>query len=59
VTGQVTAALGTKTKSATLVDGKATIKLTGIPAGKRTFTVSYGGSGSTAPVTRQYVTTIK
>lgn len=59
VTGHVTAALGTKTKTATLVDGKATIKLTGIPAGKRTFTVSYGGSGSTAPVTRQFVTTIK
>lgn len=59
VTGQVTAAYGANTRSATLVNGKATIKLTGIAAGTRTFTVSYGGSGSTAPVTRQYVATVK
>lgn len=59
VTGQVTASLGGNTKSAALVDGTATIKLTGIPAGKHTFTTSYGGSGSTAPVTRDYVTTVK
>lgn len=59
VTGEVTAALGGDTRSATLVNGQATIKLTDLAAGKHTFTVSYGGSGSTAPVTRQFVTTIR
>lgn len=59
VSGQVTASWGAITKSAALTDGKATIKLTGIPAGRHWITVDYGGTSSTAPGSKVVTTTIK
>jgi len=47
--GDVTVSRGTVTKTAHLSGGKATISLFGIPAGTRTFTISYSGTASTAP----------
>ena len=56
--GQVTASLGTKTKTATLTGGKATIRLTSIPAGQRTFTIHYGGNGNTSTGTKHVTVTV-
>jgi hypothetical protein len=59
VSGEVTASLGTKSKSATLAGGKATIKLTGISAGKQTFTVHFNGNGNTSTATTHPTTTVR
>lgn len=58
VSGQVSASLGANTKTATLASGKATIKLTGIPAGKRTFRIHFGGNGNTSTGTKYVTTTV-
>lgn len=57
--GTVTATLGSVSGSAKLSKGKATIKLKGIPSGKRTVKIRYGGAGSTAPATKAVVVTVK
>jgi hypothetical protein len=42
-----------------LANGSATIELTGVPAGKRTFTVRYAGSDDTANGARTFTVTIR
>lgn len=57
-TGQVSASLGANTKTATLTNGKATIKLTGVPAGTRTFRIHYSGSSNTSTGTKYVTATV-
>jgi hypothetical protein len=57
--GTVTIRWGTIAKTVTLVKGKATAKLSRLPKGKRTITVSYAGTSSTAPTARTFKTTVK
>jgi Big-like domain-containing protein len=47
--GTVTVSGGGASKTVTLVDGEASVKLSGLPEGKQTFTIAYSGAGSTAP----------
>jgi hypothetical protein len=47
------------TKTTNLVKGKATVKLAGLPKGKRTITVSYAGTSSTAATTKTFHTTVR
>jgi hypothetical protein len=56
---KVTVKLGTKTlATGTLASGKATLALPKLPAGKRTLTVSYGGSANTSTVTKSYTVNV-
>lgn len=57
--GKVTIRWGTVTKTVNLVKGKATATLSGLPKGKRTLTVSYAGTSSTAATTKTFQTTVK
>jgi hypothetical protein len=57
--GTLTVSYGSQTKSATLTKGEATIRLTGIPSGSRSFTVSYAGTASTSAATKTYTAKIK
>jgi hypothetical protein len=57
--GEVTIRWGTVTKTADLVKGKATVKLSGLPKGRRTITVSYAGTSSTVATTKTFHTTVK
>jgi hypothetical protein len=57
--GTVTVSGGGASKTITLVDGQASVKLSGIPAGKQNFTVTYSGAGSTAPSDVTVYATVK
>jgi len=57
--GTVTVSWGSITKTVKLVGGKATAKLTGLPAGKRQVTIAFSGSSSTAPVTKLFSATVR
>jgi hypothetical protein len=57
--GTVTVSGGGASKTITLVDGQASVKLSGIPAGKQNFTVTYSGAGSTAPSDVTVFATVK
>jgi hypothetical protein len=57
--GTVTIRWGTVTKTVNLVKGKATVTLSGLPKGKRTITVSYAGTSSTAATAKTFRTTVK
>ncbi|MET0820961.1 MAG: carboxypeptidase regulatory-like domain-containing protein [Aeromicrobium sp.] len=57
--GKLTISSGTVTKTTNLVKGKATVTLRGLPKGKRTITVSYAGTSSTAATTKTFRTTVK
>jgi hypothetical protein len=57
--GKVTIRWGSVAKTANVVKGKATVKLSGLPKGKRTITVSYAGTSSTAATTKAFRTTVK
>jgi hypothetical protein len=58
VSGKVSAALGANTKTATLAGGKATIKLTGLAAGKHTFRIHFEGNGNTSTGTKNVTATV-
>jgi uncharacterized GH25 family protein len=57
--GKVTIRWGTVTRTANLVKGRATATLTGLPKGRRTITVAYAGTSSTAATTKTFRTTVK
>ncbi|NRQ48877.1 carboxypeptidase-like regulatory domain-containing protein [Aeromicrobium stalagmiti] len=57
--GKATIRWGTISKTVDLVDGKGTVKLQGLPAGKRQITVSYAGTSSTAAATKLFYATVK
>jgi uncharacterized GH25 family protein len=57
--GKVTVRWGKVTKTVNLVKGKATARLSGLPKGKRTLTVSYAGTSSTAGTTQTFHTIVK
>lgn len=57
--GKVTIRWGTVTKTARLVKGKATVRLSGLAKGKRTITVSYAGTSSTAATAKTFRTVVK
>lgn len=52
--GTVIVRWGTNSKTVTLVKGKGTAKLSGLPKGKRRITIEYSGTPSTAPATKVY-----
>ena len=52
--GKVTVSYGKRVKTAKVRKGRATLKLSRIPAGTRTVTVKYSGTDSTAGFTRTY-----
>ncbi len=56
--GQVSASLGGNSKSAALSGGKATIKLTGLSAGKHTFRIHFEGNGNTSTGTKNITATV-
>jgi hypothetical protein len=57
--GTVTIRWGTVKKTVSVVKGKATVKLSGLSKGRRTITVAYSGTSSTAPTTETFHTTVK
>jgi hypothetical protein len=57
--GTVTIRWGTISKTVKVVKGKATVKLSGLPKGKRTITVTYAGTSSTAATTATFRTVVK
>jgi hypothetical protein len=57
--GSVTVNQGSKTTTGDLVNGRATIKLTGLTPGKRTITVTYSGNSSTAGTSKTVVVMVK
>lgn len=57
--GKISVKIGTKTKTATLKAGKATITLKGLTKGKKSAKVSYLGSVNTAPASKTVSVTIK
>ncbi|MET0929495.1 MAG: carboxypeptidase regulatory-like domain-containing protein [Aeromicrobium sp.] len=57
--GKVTVRWGQITKNVNLVKGKATAKLSGLPRGTRTITVSYAGTSSTAATPKKFRTAVK
>ncbi|MBD8605850.1 carboxypeptidase regulatory-like domain-containing protein [Aeromicrobium sp. CFBP 8757] len=52
--GKVTVSYGKRVKTVKVRQGRATLKLSRIPAGTRTVTVKYSGTDSTAGFTRTY-----
>lgn len=57
--GRVTIRWGTVTKTVDVVKGKATVRLSGLPKGQRTITVSYAGTSSTAATVKTFRTIVK
>jgi hypothetical protein len=57
--GTVTVNHGSVTRTVTLVGGRATVKLTGVNPGKRTFTVRYSGNSTTAGTSKDVVVLVK
>ncbi|KRC66507.1 hypothetical protein ASE12_18070 [Aeromicrobium sp. Root236] len=57
--GSVTVSWQSIAKTVKLVNGKGTVKLTGLPKGRRKITFTFSGSSSTAPVTNVVATTVK
>jgi hypothetical protein len=57
--GAVTIRWGSVAKTVGLVKGRATATLSGLPKGKRTITVSYAGTSSTAATTTTLRTVVK
>ena len=57
--GKVTIRWGSVTKTASVVKGRATVKLSGLPKGTRTITVSYAGTGSTEATTKKFRAAVK
>jgi hypothetical protein len=57
--GKTTIRWGTVAKTISLVKGKASAKLSGLPEGKRQITVAYAGTASTAATTKLFYVTVK
>ncbi len=57
--GSVTVSSGSVTKTVKLAKGRATVKLTGLPKGKREVKIAFSGTSSTAKVTKVVSTTVK
>jgi hypothetical protein len=57
--GSVTVSSGSVTKTVKLAKGKATVKLTGLPKGKREVKIAFSGTSSTAKVTKVVSVTVK
>ncbi|VXB84768.1 carboxypeptidase regulatory-like domain-containing protein [Aeromicrobium sp. 9AM] len=57
--GSVTVSSGSVTKTVQLAKGKATVKLTGLPKGKREVKIAFSGTSSTAKVTKVVSVTVK
>ncbi len=58
-TGSLTVTINNKNYSKELVDGKATVDITGLPAGTYNALISYSGDDNFAPVTKNATITIK
>jgi hypothetical protein len=57
--GQATIRWGTIAKTVQLVKGKGTVKLSGLPKGKRAITVDYAGTRTTAATTKVFPAVVK
>jgi hypothetical protein len=57
--GKKASGSGAVTKTVNLAKGKAKVRLSGLPKGKRTITVSYAGSSSTAATTKTFRTVVR
>ena len=57
--GSVTVSSGSVAKTVKLVKGMGTVKLTGLPKGKREVKIAFSGTSSTAKVTRVLTTTVR
>jgi len=57
--GSVTIRWGTVSRTTDVTKGRATVKLSGLPKGSRTITVSYSGTSSTAATTKTFRTVVK
>ena len=56
--GTVTVRWGSISRTVSLVDGKGTATLTGLPKGKRQITVTYSGTATTAAATQLFYVTV-
>ncbi|KAA1376265.1 carboxypeptidase regulatory-like domain-containing protein [Aeromicrobium fastidiosum] len=57
--GKVTIRWGSVAKTVNVVKGRATVKLSGLPKGTRTITVSYAGTSSTAATSKTFRAAVK